>query len=126
MFVGELKKADVGVLFNSRLVAQNYRYTDASEIATKAPTIQRFSQRLILSLVASIDGMRLFIRDITQAYEQSTTDLETEVFIRPPNTMPTRAPATRMIVKSLYWIPESGLHWYLTKLQHHLGDLCIQ
>lgn len=49
-FVEELKTADLGMLIKSCFVAHNYRNLDASSIASKAPSVQRFSQRLILSL----------------------------------------------------------------------------
>lgn len=53
-FVDEIKKAAHGLRKKSRLVSQNYADEVATMIATKAPTIQRFSQRAALSVAASI------------------------------------------------------------------------
>lgn len=71
-FIDELKKADNRLRRKSRLVAQNYNEADDARISTKAPTFQRYSQRLLVSLAASFPEMRLFTRDVTQAYVQST------------------------------------------------------
>lgn len=60
------------------------------------------------------------IRDITQVYNQSTTHLEREVYIRPPEGMHLPLDMIMKVVKSLYGIPESGLYWYLTYMEHHI------
>lgn len=59
----------------SRPVAQNFGDEDASGIATKAPTIQRFSQRILLFLAASIPENKVFSRDVTEDYVQATKPL---------------------------------------------------
>lgn len=41
-FIDELKRAEVGLINRSRLVAQNYYYVAAADTPTKAPTIERF------------------------------------------------------------------------------------
>ena len=53
-FVDELKKAGDKLRKKSRLIAQNYADEDSCYIATKAPTVQRFSQRISLAIAASI------------------------------------------------------------------------
>ena len=70
-FIDELKRAGDILKKKSRLVAQNYADEDATYIATKAPTVQRFSQRVALSLAASFPKMKTYTRDITQAYIQA-------------------------------------------------------
>lgn len=52
----------------SRFVAQNYADMGASTIATKATTVQRFSQRVALFLAASTANMHTYTQDVTQAY----------------------------------------------------------
>ena len=54
----------------SRLVVRGFNDEDKVFIPTQAPTIQRYSQRLILALAPSLrkEGMTLMLRDITQAY----------------------------------------------------------
>ena len=122
-FIDELKRSGSGTRKKSRLVAQNYQDVDAGKISTKAPTVNRFSQRLLLALAPSIPKTRVFSRDITQAYVQSNTKLERQVYIKAPKEMGLPDGWVLKIMKPLYGIPESGLHWYLTYLDHHLNEL---
>lgn len=57
MFKDELKQAEKGLRSKSGLVAQNYSDEWATHISTKATTIQRYSQRLVMSIAASINHM---------------------------------------------------------------------
>lgn len=59
-------------------------------------------------------------RDVTEAYIRTTTRLEMEVFIRPPKELNLPQRQVLKVLKPLYEIPESGIHWYLTYLKHHL------
>ena len=122
-FVDELKKVGDQLKKKSRLVAQNYADIGATSIPTKAPTVQRFSQRIALCIAACLPHLKPFTRDITQAYIQSHTDLEREVYIRAPRELGLPEGYILKVVKPLYGIPESGLHWYLTYLAHHLDTL---
>lgn len=68
-FIGALKEVGEGMQKKkSRLVAQNYSDQDQTRLATRAPTVQRFSQLVITFLAASLNGMYRFTRDVTQAY----------------------------------------------------------
>lgn len=113
------------MIFKSRLVDPNCSDEGAANVATKAPTVQRFSKRLMLALDASSPDKSAFLRDITKAYTQSNSRLEREVYIRPPAKMEMEAGTVRKVIKPLYGISESGLHWYLTYLEHHLTRLGI-
>lgn len=64
-FIDELKMVGENVRLKSRLVAQNYADEDAEYIPTKALKIQRFFQRIALSLFASLPHMETYNRDIT-------------------------------------------------------------
>ena len=75
-FVDEIKNSGTNKAFEkSRLVVQAYNDHGKDLVLTQSPTIQRVSQRLILALTAMLkgNGMDLYLRDITQAYTQSTT-----------------------------------------------------
>lgn len=122
-FIDELKKADKGLRLKSRLIAQTYGDEEAASIATKSPTMQRFAQRVMMSIAASQKSMTLYTRDITQAYVQSRTKIERTVHLRPPMEMGLSEGVVLKVVKPLYGIPESGLHWYLTYLEHHMTKL---
>jgi hypothetical protein len=77
--------------------------------------IQRASQRLILALAPSLiqRGIKLFSRDITQAYVQSTTFLNRLILSQIPTKICHKfLEGTIMVVqKPLYRIPEAGTHW---------------
>jgi hypothetical protein len=53
-----------------------------SRMLTQTPTIQRAGQRLVLSY-----GLKVYMRDISQAYTQPETNLARNFFIRPPKEL---------------------------------------
>lgn len=108
--VDELKRVDAGVLIKSRLVVQNYADEGSAQIATKPPTVQRFTQRSVLSLAACLPDSSAFIRDITKAYVQSEENMEREVFIKPPEELDLASDIVLKVEKALYGIPASDLH----------------
>ncbi len=71
----------------SRLVVQAYNDKDKNLVLTHSPTIQQVSRRLIVDLAAMFqdnDKIKLSLRDITQAYVQSTSNLNRDFYIQPP------------------------------------------
>lgn len=104
-------------------MAQNYADDDATSIATKAPSVQIYSQRVTLSLAAYIPNIVSYTRNITQSYIQSHSELERDVHIQAPPELDLPPGCVLEVVKTLYGIPESGLHCYLTYLAHHLDTL---
>lgn len=64
-FTDTVKNSNFGARYKGRLVAQNYGIRDAATIATKDPTMQRFSHRLLFSIAASLENMTCHIRDTT-------------------------------------------------------------
>lgn len=122
-FVDEIKRAGEGLRKKSRLVSQSYSDEEATTIPTKAPTVQRLSQRTALSIAASDDSLEATLRDIIQAYIQALSNLMRRVFIHAPKEMELGDDYVLEVIKPLYGIPESGLHWYLTYLDHHTGTL---
>lgn len=67
-----------------------------------------------------------FSRDVTIAYVISTTKLERPVQIQAPKEMGLYYDICLPVVKTLYGMPESGLHWYLTYLCHHLDRIGLR
>ena len=110
-FVDEIKNiGTVDAYEKSRLVMQTYNDDGKAEVLTQTPTIQRMSQRFILTLAANMSHLNLFLRDISQAYVQSTTSLARKFFIRPPIELGLREGTILKIIKPLYEIPEAGTH----------------
>jgi hypothetical protein len=123
-WVDTTKSQDDGsVREKSRLVAQNYRDEHARDIPTKAPTISRMGERLALCFAAMHSSSEAYVRDVTQAYLQATSDLERSVFLNPVPEMGLQSDEILRALKPLYGIPESGLHWFLTYSDHHVNAL---
>ena len=56
------------------------------------------------------NNVNLYLRDITQAYVQSATNLERDFFIRPPQELGLDADQMLKVIKPLYRVPEAGNH----------------
>jgi hypothetical protein len=128
-FVDEIKDLGTDKAFEkSRLVVQAYKDAGKDMVLTQSPTIQRVSQRVILALTAMLHSAEtgLYLRDITQAYTQSTTKLNRAFFVRPPVEMGLAQGTILRVVKPLYGVPEAGNHWYHTYQPHHVEKLNMQ
>jgi len=128
--VREIKgKATNAPYEKSRLVIQGHNDAGKEVILTQSPTIQRASQRVIVALAPSLKlrNIRLWLRDITQAYTQSTTMLQRTILARLPKEIKhLHPPNTIMVVlKPLYGIAEAGTHWWATYYKHHLEKLLM-
>jgi hypothetical protein len=124
-FVDEIKDPGTEKAFEkSRLVVQAYNDANKTTVLTESPTIQRCSQRLLLCLAACIKDSKLYLRDVTQAYTQSTTLLNRDFYVRPPPELAAAYGSTILkVIRPLYGIPEAGNHWFRTYQQHHTNRL---
>jgi hypothetical protein len=131
-FVDEIKNPGTENAFEkSRLVVQAYQDNEKRTVLTQSPTIQRVSQRIILCIAAMLpEKAHLYLRDISQAYVQSTTFLNREFYIRAPlelaQLLGTKEGAVLRVIRPLYGIPESGNHWYQTYHSHHVNALGME
>jgi hypothetical protein len=131
-FVDEIKNKGTDKAFEkSRLVVQAYNDNEKQLVLTQSPTIQRVSQRIILCIAAmKTDKSRLYLRDISQAYVQSTTPLNREFYIRPPpelvQHLGLKKDSILRVVKPLYGVPEAGNHWFKTYHSHHIKELSME
>src|SRR5437773_527890 len=107
----------------SRLVIQGHSDQGKDLVLTQSPTIQRASQRIIVALAPSLlrKGMQLWLRDITQAYTQSTTVLQRTILAHLPEQIRHLYPrdTIMVVIKPLYGIAEAGTHWWATYFKHH-------
>jgi hypothetical protein len=127
-FVDEIKNPRTDLAFEkSRLVVQAYNDEEKKLVLTQSPTIQRVSQRLILCIATMKPDIRLYLRDISQAYVQSTTNLNREFYVRPPRELETELGIDKdcvlKVLKPLYGVPEAGNHWFKTYHSHHVQQL---
>lgn len=124
-FVDEIKN-DTAIAFEkSRLVVQAYNDHGKDAILTQSPTIQQMSQRLILSLAACMQQYDLYLRDISQAYIQSTTHLNREFFVRPLQELELQSDSILKIIKPLYGVPKAGNYSFNTYHRHQLEKLSM-
>ncbi|KHJ34337.1 hypothetical protein EV44_g0920 [Erysiphe necator] len=121
-FVDEVKNKGTDKAYEkSPLVAQAFNDKGKDFVLTQSPTIQRVSQHVILALSVTLQ-LNLYIRDISQAYVQSSTNLCRHFFIRPPPELAEEGTILK-IIKHLYGIPEARNHWLNTYLRHHTDKL---
>jgi hypothetical protein len=91
---------------------------------TQSFIIQRMSQRIILALTAIISH-NLHLKDITQTYVQSKIFLNRQFFIRSSLEFDLSKNSILRIVKSLYDVFETEIHWFHTYQKHHKKKLLI-
>ncbi len=133
-FVDELKHAGTDKAYEkSRLVVQGYNDQEKDLVLTQSLTIQRVSQRLIICLTAMFqdnNNIKLYLRDITQAYVQSTSNLNREFYIRPPPKLILLLGALSdcviKVMKPLYGVPEADNHWFATYHTHYKKKLGME
>jgi hypothetical protein len=133
-FVDEIKLKNDILFIKSRLVVQAYNDDKKKLVLTQSPTIQRISQRIILCIAAIGTATKqptdLYLRDISQAYVQSTTSLNRDFFIKPPRELAAylnlQDGAVLKVVKPLYGVPKAGNHWFKTYHSHHINEMSIE
>lgn len=88
---------------------------EKEDILTQAPTVQQVSQQLLILLAATlIKTMKIVLqlRDITQAYPQSKSKLQREIYASLPHKLIDKYPPDTIIrvLLPLYGIAKSGVH----------------
>jgi hypothetical protein len=137
-FVDEVKHIGTPQAYEkSRYVIKAWGEQEKHQVLTQSPTIQRASQRLILAVAAMRMGkkgekmhgkkFRLWLRDITQAYVQSKTNLIRRFFFWPTIELKKlmRMTISQIVeaIKPLYGVPESGNHWFNTYIKWLMEQL---
>ncbi|CCU78396.1 (conserved with many other fungi) [Blumeria hordei DH14] len=117
----------------SRLVIQAFNDHGKSAILTQSPTIQQSAQRIIQALAPSLmllqdQDIHIWLRNISQAYTQSTSCLNRIIIATLPAEIALQYPERTIMVvrKPLYGIPEAGTHWWATYSTHHKKELEMQ
>lgn len=106
----------------SRLVIQAYNDPEKRTIFTQSPTVQKSSQRLLIS-VAVTKNMSIFSRDISQAYTQSKSGLVRNIFAKPPRELNISNNVVLKLKLLLYGVPEAGTYCFKTYHDHHTRNL---
>lgn len=77
-------------------------------------------------MAASLEYMSTEIREFTQAYIQSETPVERDLYVKPPNEMNWPLNKVVKIIQQLYGVPEFVLHSCLTDVSRHANSMHIQ
>ena len=73
------------------------------------------------------NNIKLYLRDVTQTYVQSTSNMNRQFYIRPPpeliSLLDPSSDCIVKVMKPLYDVPEAGNHWFATYHTHHKNKL---
>ena len=124
-FVDEIKNAGTPHAYEkSRFVVQAFNDRNHG-LLTHAPTVQRASQRICLAMCVQDPSFRFFCRDVSQAYLQSETSIQQQIYVRPPPELGLDQGHLLRVARPLYGIPEAGVHWFSTYHRHHTKNLAM-
>ena len=72
---------------------------------------------------------KLYLSDVTQVYVQSTSNLNRDFFIHPPQELVAIIRASPnyilKVVKPLYDVPKAGNHWFAIYHGHYIDKLSM-
>jgi hypothetical protein len=113
-FVNEIKHSSIDKAFEKfRLVVQAFKNQNKTFVLTQSSIIQRVSQRLIIYL-AVILSMKLYLRDITQAYVQFRSILNRDFYVQSSSKliklMSIFNDCILKVIKSLYDVSKADNH----------------
>jgi hypothetical protein len=82
---------------------------------------------MVITITMMKQNCVLKFRDITQAYPQSSFELNRKVFARLPKEFRDKYPRNTIIqiICPFYGIAESGVHWWFIYHKHYLKELNI-
>ena len=108
----------------ARLVAQAVGKIDKDKklLFTYSPTVTRASIRIMLCIPTRLN-LRVYLRDISQAYVSSEAKLLREIYIIPPKELKLDSDILWKVIRPLYGLPESGVIWFETYVGHHHDKL---
>ena len=107
----------------SWLIAQNYQEKNAKSIAKKSPTIQLASERIVCITGAWHKNNKPYNRDTPQAYIETKTKLDRLIYLEAPEEMRLQPDECLLVIRPLYGIPDSGIHWFLAIQDYHITNL---
>jgi hypothetical protein len=128
-FVNEIKHSNIDKTFEKfRLVVQAFKNQNKILVLTQSLIIQRISQRLIICLAVTFSSsIKLYLRDITQAYVQFKSILNRDFYVQSLSKliklMKISSECVLKVIKSLYKMSETDNHWFKTYHDHYIDKL---
>jgi hypothetical protein len=130
-FVNEIKHSSTEKAFEkSRLMIQTFNDQNKILVLTQSLIIQRVNQRLIICLVVTFcQSMKLYLRDIIQAYVQSRFNLNRDFYVQSSSNliklMKVFNDCILKMIKPLYDVSKADNHWFKTYHDHHTDKLSM-
>ncbi len=130
-FVNEIKHSEIEKAFEKfRLMIQTFNDQNKIFVLTQSSIIQRVSQRLIICLaVTTCQWMKLYLREITQAYVQSRFNLNRDFYVQSSfeliKLIRIFNDCILKVIKSLYDVSKANNHWFKTYYDHHIYKLSM-
>jgi hypothetical protein len=126
-FVNEIKHSNTDKAFEKfRLVVQAFKNQNKILVLTQSSIIQRVSQRLIICLAVTL-SMKLYLRDIMQAYVQFRSTLNRDFYVQSSSKliklMSIFNDCILKVIKSLYDVSKADNHWFKTYHDHYIDKL---
>ena len=110
-FVNEIKNINtINAYEKSRLVMQTYNDQNKAKVLTQTSTIQRMSQRFILTLTVNMSHLSFFLKNISQIYVQSIISLTKQFFIKSSIELGFKKGIVLKMIKSFYEVSEAETH----------------
>jgi hypothetical protein len=114
-FVNEIKHSSIEKTFeNFRLMIQVFNDQNKILVLIQSSIIQRVSQLLIICLATSLSQIKLYLRDIIQAYVQSQFNLNRNFYVQSffelIKLMNISSECILKMIKSLYEMLETNNH----------------
>lgn len=110
----------------ARLVAMGHTDKMKRLVLSDAPTLMRYALRILISVAVMYD-LELYSRDVKQAYLQSETPMQRDIYIYPPRGQrKDEEKYLYLLQKPLYGITESGSYWVDTYMSFFENDLQME
>lgn len=124
-FAGLMKSAMIGPRYKSQMVVWNHADEQSASISTNTPTVQQYTERILLLLAALADNVSVSTENVRDACIQAWIGFERDVHIIPPELMNLPHDKVLKVINLLYGIPVFRLQWYLTYLNYQVERLVI-
>lgn len=112
-------------LYKARYVVQGFRDKMKTSLVHDSATSRQASARVLVGLAAAFE-FELFSTDVTQAYLQSATPLQREVYIKPGKDFGLGSDKLLKLLRPLYGLADSGDYWGATFSQHITKELGME
>ncbi len=125
-FVVTIKDVETGKpTFKARFVARGNRDSDKDQLIYNSRTILQSSARLLVAIAATT-GFDVWTEDISQAYLQSASELQSEVCLKPNRKLRVPAGYVLKFLRTFCGLADSGDYRHATFAKNLSDDLAMK